>query len=388
MTTRLLHVSDTHLGNRQYGSDIRREDFADAFQQAIDYAIDEEVDAVIHTGDLFDTRDPRLPDLNRCIDILQSLDDADIPFYGIVGNHERKMDDQYLDLIRKTGTAERLATAPTVVNDEVAIYGIDAVTRPAWHAEDFTLEPPPNDVFTILCMHQLLQPPVPEIQAEHPLDDVLDRVNVDLDALALGDYHETVGTIERGTTVWYAGSTERCAIDEDEPRSVSLLEIDDGDLTRRQKELDTRAFETIPITFAEGDGYGHAEDVVDRHVVDEKVVLVTIVGESNSVTSSDVRGIVMDRGAAVCRVDDDRGGPDIDTSDGPSGDVQNKDRRIEEKLAEKNLSDIAARIDDRVRTESVAPSRFDDEVEEWVLEAQAEAFDEQSETTATQEGDG
>ena len=90
MTIRLLHISDTHLGNRQYGSDIRREDFADAFRQAIEIAIDEEVDAVIHTGDLFDTRDPRLPDLNQCIDILQQLQSTDVPFYGIVGNHERK----------------------------------------------------------------------------------------------------------------------------------------------------------------------------------------------------------------------------------------------------------------------------------------------------------
>lgn len=384
MTTRLLHVSDTHLGNRQYGSDTRREDFADAFEQAIEYAIDQDVDAVIHTGDLFDTRDPRLPDLNRCIDILQSLNAADIPFYGIVGNHERKMDDQYLDLIRKTGAAERLDASPTLINDEVAIYGIDAVTPPAWHAEDFTLDSPPEDVFTILCMHQLLQPPVPEIQAEHPLDDVLDRVNLDLDALALGDYHESVGTVERGTTVWYSGSTERCAVDEDAARSVSLLEIENSELTRRQKELDTRDFETITINFTEDDGYGHAEDEVDRHVVEEKVVLVTVVGESNSVTSSDVRGIVMDRSAAVCRVDDERGGPEIDTSDGPSGDVQNKDRRIEEKLAEKDLSDIAAQIDERVRTQSVAPSGFDDEVEERVMAAQAEAFDETAESTPTE----
>lgn len=384
MTTRLLHVSDTHLGNRQYGSDTRREDFADAFEQAIEYAVDQDVDAVIHTGDLFDTRDPRLPDLNRCIDILQSLDAADIPFYGIVGNHERKMDDQYLDLIRKTGAAERLDTSPTLINDEVAIYGIDAVTRPAWHAENFTLDSPPEDVFTILCMHQLLQPPVPEIQAEHPLDDVLDRVNLDLDALALGDYHESVGTVEQGTTVWYSGSTERCAVDEDDARSVSLLEIENGELTRRQKELDTRDFETITIKFTEDDGYSHAEDEIDRHVVEEKVVLVTVVGESNSVTSSDVRGIVMDRGAAVCRVDDERGGPEIDTSDGPSGDVQNKDRRIEEKLAEKDLSDITAQIDERVRTEGVAPSGFDDEVEEMVMEAQTEAFDEAAEATPTE----
>jgi DNA repair exonuclease SbcCD nuclease subunit len=378
MTTRLLHVSDTHLGNRQYGSDVRRVDFADAFEQAIEYAVEEDVDAVIHTGDLFDTRDPRLPDLNRCIDILQLLREADIPFYGIVGNHERKMDDQYLDLINKTETAERLDASPRVINGEVAVYGIDAVTKPGWHAADFTLEPPPEDAYTILCMHQLLHPPVPELFAHHPLDDILERVNIDLDALALGDYHETVSTREAGTAVWYAGSTERCAVSETDPRTVTLVEIDNGQLTRREKELDTRKFLTIGMTFAEGDGRGHAEAEVDRHAVDGKVVKVTVRGETSTVTSRDVREVVMNRGAAVCRVDDKRGGPELDLDDGPSGEIESPNELIESKLAERGLSDLTVEIEERVRTEGVTRTGFDDEVRELVEEAQADAFDGQS----------
>lgn len=288
------------------------------------------------------------------------------------------MDAQYLDLIQKTGTAGRLGRSPCLVNDEVAIYGIDAVTKPAWHAEDFTLEAPPADAFTILCMHQLLQPPVPEFFAEHPLDDVLNRVNLDLDALALGDYHETVSTREQGVEAWYAGSTEQCAIDEDDPRTVSLIDIEDGEVTRREKELDTREFDTISIPFAEDDGYAYAENEIDRHVIDGRVVMVTLKGEPSTVTSRDVREIVMNRGAAVCRVDDQRGGPDIDTSDGPTGDIESADKLIEEKLAERNLSNHTVRIEERVRTEDVTPTGFDSEVKELVKEAQDEAFDKQS----------
>jgi len=376
MKTRILHVSDTHLGNRQYGSDTRRDDFSDAFEQAIQYAIDEDVDAVIHTGDLFDSRNPSLPDLNTCIDILGQLREADIPFYGIVGNHERKMDAQYLDLIRKTDTATRLDKSPTMINDEVAVYGIDAVTNPAWHAENFELVEPPEDSFSILCMHQLLHPPVPEMFAEHPLEDVIERVNVDLDAVALGDYHETEGTIEASTKVWYAGSTERCSKGETAPRTVSLLEIEDGSLTRREKELDTRDFLHLDITFAEDDGYGYVEDVVDRHDVGNKVVTATLDGDSTNVTSRDVREIVINRGATVCRVDDQRGGPDFDISEGPTGDIESADKLIEEKLGERNLSGIAVQIEERVRVESVTPTGFDDEVENMVKEAQEDAFDE------------
>ncbi|ELZ81768.1 metallophosphoesterase [Haloferax elongans ATCC BAA-1513] len=382
MPTRLLHISDTHLGNRQYGSDLRRNDFADSFEKAIEYAVEQDVDAVVHTGDLFDSRDPSLPDLNRCIDTLQRLELAGIPFYGIVGNHERKMDDQYLDLIEKTGAAERLTRHPTQVTDEVTLYGIDAVTKPAWHAEDFQLEAPPEDTFTILCMHQLLDPPVPDIFADHPLSDVLEQVNVDLDALALGDYHETVGTVETGTKVWYAGSTERCAKDEIEPRTVSLLEIDDGELTRREWELDTRDFITIGITFAEGDDHSYADDVIDRHNVEDKVVSVALNGEATSVTSRDVRKAVINRGAAVCRVDDQRGGPNIDLSGRPSGGIESADRLIQEKLGEQNLSEISLEIEERVRTGDVARSGFDNEVEELLIEAQDEAFDGQPATGA------
>jgi len=385
MVTRLLHVSDTHLGNRQYGSDIRREDFADAFEQAIEYAIDQDVDAVIHTGDLFDTRDPSLPDVNRCIDILQRLTDTEIPFYGIVGNHERKMDEQYLDLIAKTGAATRLSKSPSVINNEVALYGIDAVTKPAWHAEEFDLEKPPEDTFVILCMHQLLNPPVPEIEAEHPLDDVLNRVNVDLDALALGDYHETKGAREDETDVWYAGSTERCAKDETEERTVSLLKIADGELTRREKELDTRDFVSIDIPFTDGDGRDYVEDHIDRYDVAEKVVNVELTGEPTTVTSRNVRETIMNRDAAVCRVDDQRGGVEVDLSEGPTGEIESPDRLIEEKLAEQDLSEITVQVEERVRTGGATKSGFDDEVEELLVEQQDEAFD--NEPAAGTEGD-
>lgn len=50
MTT-VAHISDIYLGNRQYGSDVRREDFIDVFNAAVEATID--ADAIIHTGDLF-----------------------------------------------------------------------------------------------------------------------------------------------------------------------------------------------------------------------------------------------------------------------------------------------------------------------------------------------
>ncbi|MBB6647860.1 DNA repair exonuclease [Halobellus ruber] len=380
MTT-LLHVSDTHLGNRQYGSDIRKDDMAEAFDRAIDVAVDENVDAVIHTGDLFDSRTPSLPEVTRCIQTLRKLEEADIPFYGIVGNHDSKMDEQWLDLIHETGTAERLSREPTIVGGDVAVYGIDSVTKPSWHSKDFTLEPPEDsDAFTLLCMHQLLAPPIPgseEFIADHSAEEVLDRVGIDLDALALGDYHKPEEDVVNDVPVWYAGSTERCSLTEEEPRSVSLLEVEDGSIRRRKRELDTREFAPISIEFSEGDAHSRLNDVLDQYDLKNKVGHITLRGERTALTSSDVYSAVMDRGAAVAKINDDRGRQELNLGDGPEGDIQNPDEIIDEQIANENLSETALSIDERVRGDEGLPNSKDgvaDEIEEDIKQAQKEAF--------------
>ena len=380
MTT-LLHVSDTHLGNRQYGSDVRKDDMAKAFDQAIEIAVDENVDAVIHTGDLFDSRTPSLPEVTRCIQTLRKLDEADIPFYGIVGNHDRKMDEQWLDLIRETGTAERLSREPTMIGGDVAIYGIDSVTKPSWHSTDFTLErPEDSDTFTLLCMHQLLAPPIPgsdDFMSDHSAEEVLDRVGIDLDALALGDYHKPEEDVVDGVPVWYAGSTERCSLSEEEPRSVSLLKIEDGTIRRRKRELDTREFAPISIEFSEGDAHGRLNDVLDQYDLENRVAHVTLRGERTALTSSDVYSAVMDRGAAVAKVKDDRGRQELDLGGGPEGDVQNPNEIIDEQIANEDLSETALSIDERVRGDEGLPNSKDgvaNEIEQDVKQAQDDAF--------------
>lgn len=376
--TKLLHMSDTHLGNRQYGSDTRREDFTSAFEAAVDRAIEEKVDAVIHTGDLFHRRTPSLPIVTDSITILRKLEDEDIPFYGIVGNHDRKMDEQWLDLIRETGTAERLDKSPTMVNGEVAVYGIDAVTKPAWHSKDFTLEEPDDsDAFRLLCLHQLFAPLVPEFYAHHHLSDVLDRVEIDLGGIALGDYHQKESSLVEGVPAWYAGSTERCATDEVEPRTVSLLEIENGELDRRELELDTRDFVSIRIDFEDGDSHEFARNQIAKHQLRGAVAIVTLSGERTPVTSSDVYQMAIDHGAAVCKVDDRRGRKQFSQDERPTEGIQSAHRLIEDKLAEKNLSEITTTVEERIRTDDdLSSGEIDDAIEEMISDAQEEAFQE------------
>ncbi|MCU4975836.1 DNA repair exonuclease [Halobacteria archaeon AArc-m2/3/4] len=394
--TRLLHVSDTHLGKRQYGSDVRREDFADAFERAIELAVERDVDAVIHTGDLFDDPVPSLPTVMRCASALEPLEECDIPFYGIVGNHERKNDEQWLDLLRRTNAATRLDREPTVVND-VALYGIDAVRRSVWDTTSFDLEAPPEDVeCSILCMHELLEPPAEGIVADHPVEDVLERVDVDLDGLALGDLHQPKSAHVDGTDVWYASATERCAKDQEETGLVQLLEIEDGNLTRRQLELETRPWAVFPINFGEDDSADHVRDVFDRRDLTNAVTKIELIGERGAVTANEVSRMARDAGAAVVSVDDNRGRVELDVDSIEAMSLQGLDGAIEERLADEDFSAVALDIDGRVREDeglNDTVSGAADDLEPALRDAQEAAFDdveapdEEIDATVPTEGD-
>lgn len=376
----IAHISDTHLGNRQYGSDVRRQDFTDAFAAAVERAVERDVDAIIHTGDLFHRRTPPLPQVNQCIGVLRRADAAGIPFLGIVGNHDRKMDDQWLDLMAHTGTASRLDSSPTVFgegDEAVALYGIDAVPSPAWDSTNFDLDKPDNDdAYRLLCMHQLLHPPVPEIMADYPADSVIERLNIEIDGLALGDYHEAKSADVDGVDVWYAGSTERSSAGEEGPRSITILsDFSDHTMSRSHVELDTRDFQPIQIAFEENDGYEHARSVFEEYDLTDAVAVVSLTGKRTSLTASDVHEIALDRGAAVARVDDNRGRERLDIGADPTADVEDPDTLIDKRLAKAGLSEPALDIEQMVRDEATSTAALDDNAEQLISEAQDEAFE-------------
>lgn len=388
--TRLLHISDTHLGKRQYGSDIRREDFAKAFEQAIDVAIERDVDAVIHTGDLFDDPVPSLPTVMRAADALKPLEDREIPFYGIVGNHERKNDEQWLDLLRRTSAAARLGKEPTMVGN-VALYGIDAVRPSVWDSVDFELEEPPDEAaWTMLSMHELLSPLVTGMGRVYPASEVIDRVGIELDGLALGDLHQPESSVIDGTDVWYASATERGGKGQEETGIVQLIDVDNGGIRRRQIELETRPFSVFEIAFGEDDGMDHVRAVLDRHDLDGSVAKIELSGERAAVTANEVTQIARDAGAAVVSVDDNRGRVDLDVDSIEAMSLQGLDGAIEDQLRDEDLSGVALDIDARVREDGELDTnvnRVADDFGEPLREAQDAAFDDIESAEAPEEAE-
>lgn len=85
---RFAHISDTHLGKKQYDLVEREQDFYNSFEELIDKIIEERVDFVLHSGDLFEHSRPKVEALIEALKGFRKLNKSGIKTYSIPGNHD------------------------------------------------------------------------------------------------------------------------------------------------------------------------------------------------------------------------------------------------------------------------------------------------------------
>ncbi|MDG5775692.1 DNA double-strand break repair protein Mre11 [Haloarculaceae archaeon H-GB1-1] len=364
--TRVIHTGDTHLGYRQYHVPARQDDFMDAFRQVVDDAIAEDVDAVVHAGDLFHDRRPNLTDILGTLSVLRTLSKAGIPFLAVVGNHEGKRDAQWLDLFESLDLATRLGDEPVVVG-ETAFYGLDFVPRSQRDALEYDFDD--HDVeHAALVTHGLFEP---FDLGEWDAEEIVDSASVTFDALLLGDNHKPQTTQIDGTWLTYCGSTERASASERKDRGYNLVEFDDG-VDIRRRGLDTREFVFVDLDLAEGEGVERVRQRVGEYDLEDAVVIVTIEGEGDPVTPASVEEFANERGALVARVNDRRElaeEHDVDVS------FADPDEAVEKRVRDLGLSSAARDIDETIRASKVPDSNVDEVVQERVADLVDEGDD-------------
>jgi len=365
--TRVIHTGDTHLGYRQYHSPARREDFAAAFRSVVEDAIDQNVDAVVHAGDLYHDRQPGLPDLLETIDILRPLKNADIPFLAVVGNHESTRQGQWLDLFETLGLATRLDSNGTEVG-ETTFYGLDYVPESKRDDLDYDFSNPETE-HAALVSHGLF---TPFPHANWEIETVLEESNVEFDAVLLGDNHTPDSADLEGTWVTYCGSTERASASERDPRGYNIVTFDDGaSITRRG--IDTRDFVFVDLELKGDEGTGFVRERVREEDVADAVVIVTIEGEGGRVTPAEIEEFGEESGALVTRVNDRR---EIDEDVEVDVSFADPDEAVRERVRELGLSQAARDIDETIRESKTADANVRDAVKSRVREIVDDAPDE------------
>lgn len=352
--TRILFTADSHLGYRQYRDKQRQQDFLDAFSQVIDEAIIEDVDAFVHAGDLFHSKNPGVTTLTETISQIERLETAQIPMLAVVGNHEMKRDSQFLDLISKSCDSLVRLDQTEWKTDDVIIRGHDYVPRHRWPPQFET-----NERTTVYVMHQLFSQITPPHYDPIPIEDV----SVDgLDLVLAGDLHRRETMKIGETRVHYPGSTEKTSRSEADVKRVSIIEFDDEEIDIRQTQIETRSFVEETIRLTEDDGMNRLLDRCEAIDIEESIVHLTVRGDS-SISQNQIEGIFESEGAMICEVIDERS---IEFEEPETIDeIEGVEDQIETMIEEMDLHGDVREIEEIVRdTEQVKKSHVRRETKE------------------------
>jgi DNA repair exonuclease SbcCD nuclease subunit len=242
-------MADVHLGARHHdlgeaAARQRERQFA-AFVRAIDLALTEKVDAVLISGDLFDSNSQPRRSVERVAGELKRLAAAGIPTVIIPGTH----DCYDAGSIYRTHDLAALAGLPadsnaiTVLTPErphvrfprsqLGVYGRVFETKSAPQSPLAGFAPEADgERWKVGMIHGSLR-----IAGRVERDDVLfeesEVAASGLDYLALGHWHSFAQGRQGDTTWAYAGAPEPVAVDQDGAGQVLLVTLDEEAGARR-----------------------------------------------------------------------------------------------------------------------------------------------------------
>ena len=256
---RFAHVSDTHLGYRQYNLGEREVDFYESFHETIDKILEERVDFVIHSGDLFEHKRPRVEALLEAQKGFLKLKEKDIPIYCVAGNHD-------LTLRRGAVPPQRLFVEQGVrilgskeksierKNDDLFIGGLSYFPR--YYSEQLKdelnklSEKAVNYKNRILILHQGLDAHLPY---EGAYEIRLTELPKNFHYYAMGHVHRRIKEKYGEGILCFPGSTDVWRFDEVEDfknksKGFNLVSVENDEITIEDINLEsTRYFDEYLI---------------------------------------------------------------------------------------------------------------------------------------------
>ena len=124
---KFAHISDIHLGQRQYHLPEREQDLYDTLKQAINRSIEEKVDFVIFSGDIFDGTRPPNEAVLLLMQQLMLLKENGIQSYFVLGDHDkpRVKGNAIVWLYSMTGISHHLGDEDPIKFKDVLLIGLD-----------------------------------------------------------------------------------------------------------------------------------------------------------------------------------------------------------------------------------------------------------------------
>lgn len=267
---KILHTADTHIGAElprrpRLPGRRRGDDFVDALNRVLAVARGENVNLVIHAGDLFDNHCPSSSAVLAAVLPIRRLADDGIPILIVPGNHERCLlpespflihpniflVDKPMTLTFFSGDTRVAVSAIPCIHHDGRESFTAALELTGWknHAADAR----------ILAVHQAFDtavcgPADYRFPATHA--DVVSRSQIpsEFNYVAAGHVHrhQKLRPADRLTPeIVYAGSPDRIMFAEkDEPKGCVLIELNATGLNHRFIEHTVRPMSVWPIALS------------------------------------------------------------------------------------------------------------------------------------------
>ncbi len=321
---RIMHLADIHIGMENYGRldpatglNGRVMDFLRRLTEAVDYALENEVDLVLFAGDAYKMRDPNSTYRREFARRIKRLADEGVPVVLLVGNHDLPSQDKRassidifhtLDVPNVTvGNRDRLHLITTRRGEPVQVATVPYPVRQRLLSRDEHKDKTiaELDIFVqqlvaenIQALAEQVDPSIPAVLVGHfSVSDakygsertvMLGRDVVVLksvlavpawDYVALGHIHRHQ-ELNRGQQppIVYAGSLERIDFGEEkEPKGFVIADVRRGHAEWEFHRVQARRFVTIRDDVREqSDPLAALLDTIAGHETAEAIVRVIV----------------------------------------------------------------------------------------------------------------
>ena len=219
---KFAHISDTHIKNLKYHYEYRI-----VFEQLYDELQKQEVDYIIHCGDIAHTKTQISPEfVEMCSDFFRSLA-AIAPTYIILGNHDGNLKNSsrqdaltpIVDALNLPRLRLLKNSGETHLNDDFCLNVLSVFDRECWS------KPSNPDKINIALYHGSISNCKTDMNWTMTNGEDTLSIFKDHDFAMLGDIHRRQFLDEAGR-VWYAGSTVQQNHGETNDKGILIWDIE------------------------------------------------------------------------------------------------------------------------------------------------------------------
>ena len=285
--TRFAHLADCHLGSWRQ-EELQRLNFQ-SFQKVIDTCIQEQVEFILISGDLFDSAYPPIEILKDSFAEFKKVKDANIPVYLIAGSHDFSASGKtFLDVLEKAGFCKNVENWEAEesgkiklkphMHGNIAIYGYPG-RKSGMEVEDLAkvyfseIHP-----FTIFMIHTTIKDVVGTIPMESVEKQKLPLANY----YAMGHIHQLFETKEANSHFVYPGPTFPNNFQELSDLKYGSFQIVETDGTNiKTQSIKVPLKEVASIEIEINNGLTATQEIIseiDKLNLKDKIVLLKLKG--------------------------------------------------------------------------------------------------------------